>query len=38
MLLEMDNTELIQYLEDDVALKQKVVEAMEVLRQAGEVQ
>jgi len=38
MLLEMDNTELIQYLEDDVALKQKVVEAMEVLRQAGELQ
>ena len=37
MLLEMDNAELLHYLETKAALADKVAEAMEVLRNAGEV-
>lgn len=36
MLLEMDNQELLHYLDTPSALKAKVAEAMEVLREAGE--
>merc|ERR550517_424752 len=35
MLLEMDNTELVMLLEDKVALRTKIDEALLVLKQAG---
>jgi len=35
MLLEMDNTELIMLLEDKAALRKKIDEALQVLKQAG---
>ena len=37
MLLEMDKSELLNLLEDPAALAEKVVEAMAVLRAAGQV-